>query len=237
MFCVIWYKIRAGLITDSKSQVADMSASKQAIPVPVVLQNHELRLQRVEAALDLDEDKSVSKLSVVPPVEVLRPQVAAPSQRTGGSSSSRTAELARKRGGGAEKGGSASAGGAATRGASGAGNVVMSAREMHPQVPSFDYLKGRNAHGGMSSAESVADTSAVSEEVGELRTQLGDVDARSSEMRRELDSVSKTLMLVSRENIELRQELRRVDTQRAAMEKTLAEVQEKLDALLSGQNE
>ena len=209
--------------------------SKQPIPTPVVLQNHELRLQRIEAAISLEDDKTVSQLSVVPPQSSVKSvSQGAQSQRSGGSSSSRTAELARRRAGvGAE---SAAAGGAATGSAtSGAGAVPVPV----PAVPSFDYLRGRVL---TSVAESSSSHSVISapagdfvggEEFAEVRTQLGDVDARTMDLRTEVDGMAKSLMLVSRENIELRQDIRRIDGQRVQLEAEVAKLQKMVEDILA----
>lgn len=209
--------------------------SKQAVPTPVVLQNHELRLQRIEAAISLDEDKSVSQLSVVPPQSSVKSvSQGAQSQRSSGSSSSRTADLARRRAGVGAEG--AAAGGAATgRAASGAGAVQAPV----PSVPSFDYLRGRvlasvaEAAGSQSVTPVPDGDFAGGEEFTEVRTQLGDVDARTMDLRTEVDGMAKSLMLVSRENIELRQDIRRIDGQRVQLEAEVAELRRIVEEVLS----
>lgn len=214
--------------------------SKQAVPLPIVLQNHELRLQRIEAAISLDEDKSVAQLSVVPPAPV-QEATSAPSQRSGGSSSSRTADLARRRAAPSDTtsvtgGAAATSRGAPRSAASGAG---ASPAASVPTVPSFDYLKGRvlsaiSESSAPVSSSSVQPQMAVdSEELTEMRTQLGDVDARTMDLRTEVDGMAKTLLLVNRENIELRQEIRRMDGQRVKLEAEVEALREIVSRLVA----
>jgi hypothetical protein len=156
--------------------------------------------------------------------------------------------LARRRAGGADTtsvagGAAATSRGASRSAASGvASGAGASPAASVPSVPSFDYLKGRVLPAISESSASVSPFSvhpqmAVdSEELSEMRTQLGDVDARTMDLRTEVDGMAKTLLLVNRENIELRQEIRRMDGQRVKLEAEVDGLREIVSRLVEAEN-
>lgn len=187
--------------------------SKQSVPLPVVLQNHELRLQRMETLLDIDSDKTVSQLSVVPPASVMAQQTfARGGGRGGGSSSSRTANLVNRRAGTKE----VQQGAAAQRGVSGAGSGLL------PEIvpPSFDHLRGRlstmlpSSGVSMSVDESTsvpadsAEVSELREEISQQKTTVDGLKSEVSTIQGDLNGMTRSVMALTRENLELRNSLR-----------------------------